>query len=93
LFCICYKSSGGAFQLVQKYLGDDYEVLASYGHVRDLPARKGSVDPDHNFAMTYAPLEKNSRHIETIAKSLKKADSLLLATDPDREGEAIFLSS
>ncbi len=74
---------------IQKYLGDDYEVLASYGHVRDLPARKGSVDPDHNFAMTYAPLEKNSRHIETIAKSLKKADSLLLATDPDREGEAI----
>jgi DNA topoisomerase-1 len=74
---------------IQKYLGDDYEVLASYGHVRDLPARKGSVNPDKNFAMTYMPLEKNSRHIETIAKALKKADSLLLATDPDREGEAI----
>lgn len=74
---------------IQKYLGDDYEVLASYGHVRDLPARKGSVNPDQNFHMTYAPIEKNARHIETIAKALKKADSLLLATDPDREGEAI----
>lgn len=74
---------------IQKYLGNDYEVLASYGHVRDLPARKGSVNPEQQFAMTYAPLEKNARHIETIAKALKKADSLLLATDPDREGEAI----
>ena len=74
---------------IQKYLGDDYEVLASYGHVRDLPPRKGSVDPDKNFAMTYSPLEKNARHIEMIAKAIKKADVLLLATDPDREGEAI----
>jgi DNA topoisomerase-1 len=74
---------------IQKYLGSDYEVLASYGHVRDLPARKGSVNPDNHFAMTYVPLEKNSRHIETIAKMLKKSDSLFLATDPDREGEAI----
>ncbi len=74
---------------IQKYLGNDYEVLASYGHVRDLPARKGSVKPEHHFAMTYVPLEKNARHIETIAKMLKKSDSLLLATDPDREGEAI----
>lgn len=74
---------------IQKYLGNDYEVLASYGHVRDLPARKGSVNPDDNFHMTYAPLEKNARHIEIIAKNLKQSDSLLLATDPDREGEAI----
>lgn len=74
---------------IQKYLGTDYEVLASYGHVRDLPARKGSVNPEHHFSMTYVPLEKNARHIETIAKTLKKSDSLLLATDPDREGEAI----
>ena len=74
---------------IQKYLGDDYEVLASYGHVRDLPPRKGSVDPDHQFAMTYSPIEKNARHIELIAKAIKKADTLLLATDPDREGEAI----
>lgn len=74
---------------IQKYLGSDYEVLASYGHVRDLPARKGSVNPDAQFAMTYAPIERNARHIEAIAKALKKADVLLLATDPDREGEAI----
>lgn len=74
---------------IQKYLGDDYEVLASYGHVRDLPPRKGSVNPDQNFAMTYSPIERNARHIELIAKALKKADVLLLATDPDREGEAI----
>ena len=74
---------------IQKYLGADYEVYASYGHVRDLPPRKGSVDPDHQFAMTYSVLEKNARHVELIAKAIKKADSLLLATDPDREGEAI----
>lgn len=74
---------------IQKYLGNDYEVLASYGHVRDLPPRKGSVNPDNNFMMTYNPIEKNSRHIEAIAKMLKNSESLLLATDPDREGEAI----
>ena len=74
---------------IQKYLGKDYEVLASYGHVRDLPAKKGSVKPDEGFLMTYAPIERNARHIELISKALKKSDSLLLATDPDREGEAI----
>lgn len=74
---------------IEKYLGKDYTVLASYGHVRDLPARKGSVIPDQNFRMTYVPIEKNARHIEAIAKALKKSDVLMLATDPDREGEAI----
>lgn len=74
---------------IQKYLGKDYTVLASYGHVRDLPPKKGSVDPQHHFAMTYQPIERNARHIEAIAKALKQADGLLLATDPDREGEAI----
>ncbi|KTD22536.1 type I DNA topoisomerase [Legionella londiniensis] len=74
---------------IQKYLGKDYDVLASYGHVRDLPPKKGSVDPLHDFSMTYSPIEKNIRHIDSIAKALKKSDSLLLATDPDREGEAI----
>lgn len=74
---------------IQKYLGNDYDVLASYGHVRDLPARKGSVNPEKHFSMTYVPIEKNARHIDTIAKTLKKSGSLLLATDPDREGEAI----
>jgi DNA topoisomerase-1 len=74
---------------IQKYLGNEYQVLASYGHVRDLPARKGSVNPDKHFSMTYQPIEKNARHIETIAKALKNSEALLLATDPDREGEAI----
>lgn len=74
---------------IQKYLGKDYEVLASYGHVRDLPPKKGSVNPDQHFHMTYSPIEKNARHIESIAKALKNSDTLLLATDPDREGEAI----
>lgn len=74
---------------IQKYLGNDYEVLASYGHVRDLSPRKGSVDPDKQFLMTYTTIEKNARHVDLIVKALKKADSLLLATDPDREGEAI----
>ena len=74
---------------IQKYLGKDYQVLASYGHVRDLPAKKGSVNPDANFAMTYNPIERNLRHIDALAKALKKADGLMLATDPDREGEAI----
>lgn len=74
---------------IQKYLGKDYTVLASYGHVRDLPPKKGSVDPDHQFAMTYQPIERNARHVDAIAKALKQADTLLLATDPDREGEAI----
>lgn len=74
---------------IEKYLGKEYKVLASYGHVRDLPARQGSVNPDKHFAMTYAPIERNLRHIESIAKALKNSEGLLLATDPDREGEAI----
>ncbi|HVT62810.1 MAG TPA: DNA topoisomerase, partial [Legionellaceae bacterium] len=74
---------------IQKYLGNDYEVLASYGHVRDLPPKKGSVKPEHDFDMIYQAIERNTRHVDAIAKSLKKADGLLLATDPDREGEAI----
>jgi DNA topoisomerase-1 len=74
---------------IKKYLGKDFEVLASYGHVRDLVPKEGAVDPDAGFAMTYQPLEKNERHIESISKALKKAKTLYLATDPDREGEAI----
>src|SRR3990167_9640264 len=74
---------------IQKYLGNDYEVLASYGHVRDLPKKKGSVDPNKDFNMIYTMIDRNIKHVESIAKALKKADSLLLATDPDREGEAI----
>ena len=74
---------------IEKYLGKDYKVLASYGHVRDLLPKEGAVDPDNDFAMTYQMIERNEKHVNNIKKALKKADSLLLATDPDREGEAI----
>ncbi|HEY4210071.1 MAG TPA: DNA topoisomerase I [Steroidobacteraceae bacterium] len=74
---------------IKKYLGKDFEVLASYGHVRDLVPKEGAVDPDHGFAMQYRVLEKNERHVEAISKTLRKSKALLLATDPDREGEAI----
>jgi DNA topoisomerase-1 len=74
---------------IKKYLGKDFEVLASYGHVRDLVPKEGAVDPDHSFAMQYRALEKNEKHVEAISRALKKASALYLATDPDREGEAI----
>jgi len=74
---------------IKKYLGKDFEVLASYGHVRDLVPKEGAVDPDKKFAMQYRVLEKNEKHVDAIARALKKADALYLATDPDREGEAI----
>src|ERR1700734_2170472 len=74
---------------IKKYLGKDFEVLASYGHVRDLVPKEGAVDPDDGFAMNYQLVERNERHVEAISKALKKAKSLHLATDPDREGEAI----
>jgi len=74
---------------IKKYLGKDFEVLASYGHVRDLVPKEGAVNPDDDFAMQYRVIERNEKHVEAIAKSLKKASSLYLATDPDREGEAI----
>ncbi|MDD2863817.1 MAG: type I DNA topoisomerase [Methylococcales bacterium] len=74
---------------IEKYLGKDFQVLASYGHVRDLIPKEGAVDPQHDFAMKYEVVERNQRHIQAITKALKPADTLYLATDPDREGEAI----
>src|SRR6201997_3314225 len=74
---------------INKYLGSSYEVLASFGHVRDLPAKNGSVDPDHNFKMIWEVDAKAAGRLNDIAKSLKGAERLILATDPDREGEAI----
>ena len=74
---------------IKKYLGKDFEVLASYGHVRDLVPKEGAVDPERGFAMHYQVLEKNERHVEAIARALRKSKALYLATDPDREGEAI----
>ncbi len=74
---------------INKYLGSEYKVLASYGHVRDLPSKNGSVDPSNNFSMLWEVSERSKRHIDQIIKESKKADEILLATDPDREGEAI----
>ena len=74
---------------IEKYLGKDFHVLASYGHVRDLIPKEGAVDPQHDFAMKYEIIERNQRHLLAITKALKSADTLYLATDPDREGEAI----
>ena len=74
---------------MSKYLGKEFDALASYGHVRDLIPKQGAVDTDDNFAMKYDLIEKNKRHVDAIVKAMKKADALYLATDPDREGEAI----
>jgi DNA topoisomerase-1 len=74
---------------IKKYLGKDFEVLASYGHVRDLVPKEGSVDTGHGFAMNYRVIERNEKHVDAISKALRKAKALFLATDPDREGEAI----
>ena len=74
---------------IKKYLGGNFEVLASYGHVRDLLPKEGAVDPDHGYAMKYEVIEKNEKHVDKIARLAKKADALYLATDLDREGEAI----
>ena len=74
---------------IEKYLGKDFKVLASYGHVRDLIPKEGAVDPANDFAMKYEVIDRNDKYVQEIIKAAKKADSLYLATDPDREGEAI----
>ena len=74
---------------INKYLGKDYHVLASYGHVRDLVPKEGAVDPADGFRMRYDLIEKNEKHVAAIAKAAKVAEDIFLATDPDREGEAI----
>lgn len=74
---------------INKYLGKDYKVLASFGHIRDLPSKDGSVDPENDFAMTWAVDSDSKKRIKDIADSTKASDELILATDPDREGEAI----
>ncbi len=74
---------------IKKYLGKDFEVMASYGHVRDLVPKEGAVDPTRQFAMRWELIDKNRKHVDAIARAVKKADALYLSTDPDREGEAI----
>jgi len=74
---------------IKKYLGKDFEVMASYGHVRDLVPKEGAVDPERNFEMRWELIDKNRKHVDAIARAIRKADALYLSTDPDREGEAI----
>ena len=74
---------------IKKYLDPDFEVMASYGHVRDLVPKDGAVDIEHGFAMKYQLIDRNQKHVRAISTALKQADALYLATDPDREGEAI----
>ena len=74
---------------IKKYLGKDFEVMASYGHVRDLVPKEGAVDPTRKFAMRWEVIDKNRKHVDAITRAVKKADALYLSTDPDREGEAI----
>ncbi|MFA7541650.1 MAG: toprim domain-containing protein, partial [Lysobacterales bacterium] len=74
---------------INKYLGKDFEVLASYGHIRDLVAKEGAVDPDNDFAMRYEVDEGSEKRVDAIARAAKKAEALYLATDLDREGESI----
>jgi len=86
---IVVVESPGKAKPINKYLGNDYKVLASYGHVRDLPAKDGSVRPDDDFSMSWDVDAKSAKRLADIAQALKGATNLILATDPDREGEAI----
>ncbi|KFL28555.1 DNA topoisomerase I [Devosia sp. 17-2-E-8] len=81
--------SPNKIKTINKYLGKDYEVMASFGHVRDLPAKDGSVRPDEDFAMSWEVDAKSNKRLTDIARAVKESDELILATDPDREGEAI----
>src|ERR1700743_2078242 len=81
--------SPGKVKSINKYLGADYKVLASFGHIRDLPSKDGSVKPDDDFSMTWEVDDRAQKRIKDIADAVKGADKLILATDPDREGEAI----
>ena len=74
---------------INRYLGGDFMVLASYGHIRDLAAKNGSVNPDDGFSMTWETSDRSEKQIKEILKAVKGAENLYLATDPDREGEAI----
>src|SRR5437016_11725728 len=89
LMKIVVVESPAKAKTINKYLGSDYKVVASYGHVRDLPAKDGSVLPDSDFAMSWEVDGKSEKHVKTIVQAVRGADHLFLATDPDREGEAI----
>ena len=86
---IVIVESAAKAKTINKYLGKDYKVIPSFGHVRDLPAKDGSVQPDNDFAMEWTVESDSSKTVNEIARAVKGADRLILATDPDREGEAI----
>lgn len=92
--CLIIVESPAKVKTIQKYLekgslNKEFQIFASYGHVRDLLPKQKAIDPENHFAMTYVPLEKNAKHVTAIATALKKANTIYFATDPDREGEAI----
>ncbi len=87
-FVVVVESPAKA-KTIEKYLGKNFKVMASYGHVRDLVPKEGAVDTEHDFAMKYQPIERNQRYMDAIAKAVKNSDGVYLAPDPDREGEAI----
>ena len=76
---------------INKYLGSDYKVLASFGHIRDLPSKDGSVQPDHDFAMSWELSPGGKKRLNDIIAAVKDTDTIILASDPDREGEAIVV--
>ena len=76
-------------KIINKYLGKDYQVIASFGHIRQLPSKKGSVEPDKDFQMHFQVPALSNKHVKEIMIAAKNAKSIILATDPDREGEAI----
>ena len=81
--------SSSKAKTLKKYLGGDFEILASYGHVRDLVPKNGAIDPEHDFAMKYDLIKRKAKHVDAIVAGAKEAENIYLATDPDREGEAI----
>jgi DNA topoisomerase I len=87
-FIVVVESPAKA-KTIEKYLGKEYKVMASYGHVRDLVPKEGAVDPEHDFAMKYQIIERNQKYVDAIAKAVKNSRGIYLAPDPDREGEAI----
>ncbi|MGE3066851.1 MAG: toprim domain-containing protein, partial [Hyphomicrobiaceae bacterium] len=86
---IVIVESAAKAKTINKYLGGNYKVIASYGHVRDLPSKDGSVEPDKDFAMHWDVDGRSTKIMREITDAVKNADKLILATDPDREGEAI----
>lgn len=85
-FVVVVESPAKA-KTIEKYLGKQFKVMASYGHVRDLVPKEGAVDPEHDFAMKYQVIDRNLKHVDAIAKAVKNCDGIYLAPDPDQKGK------